>query len=188
MDRRTERTQRSIINAFLELRSKKAIEKISVKELCAAADINKSTFYTHYKDIYDLSERLETQTAADIIAGLDHPEAMFSDPLLFTQELYYAYIAQQNLIHILFSGSRENMLIVRIEESLKENIYRIYPDFRDNAVANTLFTLEIYGEYYAFMKCRHFGDEAVIKILCSHWEKTVGMLQDPKLGYPELPL
>ena len=46
------------MNAFLELRSKKALEKITVRELCEKAEINKSTFYTHFRDIYDLSEYL----------------------------------------------------------------------------------------------------------------------------------
>ena len=59
MDLRVQKTQRSIINALIELRSKKNLEKITVKELAERAEINKATFYQHYKDIYDLSEQLE---------------------------------------------------------------------------------------------------------------------------------
>ena len=55
MDLRTEKTKRSIINSFLELRSRKPLEKITVKELSEKAEINKATFYLHYHDIYDLS-------------------------------------------------------------------------------------------------------------------------------------
>ena len=44
MDVRIVKTKNSIINAFLELRSQKNIEKITVKELCEKAMINKSTF------------------------------------------------------------------------------------------------------------------------------------------------
>ena len=40
MDLRTEKTRRSIINAFLELRAKKPLEKITVKELSEKAEIN----------------------------------------------------------------------------------------------------------------------------------------------------
>ena len=59
MDIRTEKTENAIKSAFLELRAKRPLEKITVKELCALARINKSTFYTHYQDIYALSEKLE---------------------------------------------------------------------------------------------------------------------------------
>ena len=51
MDLRVEKTKRSIINAFLNLRSRKPLEKITVKELSEIAQINKATFYLHYHDI-----------------------------------------------------------------------------------------------------------------------------------------
>ena len=61
MDLRIEKTERGIKNAFIELRSRKHLEKITVKELCESARINKSTFYAHYKDIYDLSDAMEEE-------------------------------------------------------------------------------------------------------------------------------
>lgn len=64
MDIRIEKTKTAIHNTFLELRSKKPLEKITIKELCEKAQINKSTFYSHYKDIYDLSDQLETDVVA----------------------------------------------------------------------------------------------------------------------------
>ena len=56
MDLRIERTRKCIKDAFIELRKSKPIEKITVKELAALASINKATFYSHYNDIYDLSD------------------------------------------------------------------------------------------------------------------------------------
>lgn len=41
-------------NAFLELLEKKDMEYITVKELCEAAGVNRSTFYLHYETIGDL--------------------------------------------------------------------------------------------------------------------------------------
>ena len=58
MDLRVEKTKGSIVNAFLSLRARKPLEKITVKELCQLARINKSTFYTHYSDIFALSHAL----------------------------------------------------------------------------------------------------------------------------------
>ena len=52
MDLRVKKTKNSIINAFLKLRAKKSLERITVKELSDLAEINKATFYLHYKDIY----------------------------------------------------------------------------------------------------------------------------------------
>ena len=64
MDLRIEKTERGIKNAFIELRSRKPLEKITVKELCESARINKSTFYAHYKDIYDLSDAMEEEVSS----------------------------------------------------------------------------------------------------------------------------
>ena len=41
MDIRIKKTERAIREAFLALRAQKPLEKITVKELCAAAYINK---------------------------------------------------------------------------------------------------------------------------------------------------
>ena len=51
MDKRIIKTREAIFNAFLDLAAQKDIDKISVVELCQKAEINKSTFYLHYKSI-----------------------------------------------------------------------------------------------------------------------------------------
>lgn len=177
MDIRIAKTKKGIINAFLKLRSKKTIEKITVKELCEKAEINKSTFYAYFKDIYNLSEYLETQIANEVVSSLQHPEYLFSKPDIFIRELSYAYTAQENLIHTLFSGSRANMLLVRVEDSLKEIIFSLRPDYKDNITANVLFTFSIYGGFYAFENCRSFGEDSVIDVLSEINRKIMELLQ-----------
>lgn len=49
MDRRIRRTRTAVFNAVLDLMVEKDTSKITVLELCKRADINKSTFYLHYK-------------------------------------------------------------------------------------------------------------------------------------------
>ena len=61
MDIRIARTDRAIEQAFMELREKNPLEKIKIKDLCAMACINKSTFYAHYEDIYALANALENK-------------------------------------------------------------------------------------------------------------------------------
>lgn len=59
MDLRIQKTRAAIKSAFLELRRKKPIEKITVTELAKLAEINKATFYLHYSDIYSLADEME---------------------------------------------------------------------------------------------------------------------------------
>ena len=58
-DLRTRYTRQVITDAFLQLLRQKPVEGITVKEVCALAQINRSTFYRQYKDCFDLMEQLE---------------------------------------------------------------------------------------------------------------------------------
>ena len=109
MDLRIEKTKKAIRSAFIELRAKKSLEKITVKELCSLAYINKSTFYAHYEDIYALSEAMEQETVASIISGIDHlKDYTFENSDVFSRELCLAFMSQSSLIRILFSGKEQN--------------------------------------------------------------------------------
>lgn len=52
-------TKRLIREAMLELLKTKSIQKISVRELCDAADINRTTFYNHYDGTYEVLAEIE---------------------------------------------------------------------------------------------------------------------------------
>ncbi len=45
---------------------KEPLEAVSVTRLCKAADINRSTFYSHYMDIFDVMEDIEDDYAEKI--------------------------------------------------------------------------------------------------------------------------
>ena len=51
MDRRVKRTKAAVFNAMIALMIEKETDKITVLELCKKADINKSTFYLHFKSM-----------------------------------------------------------------------------------------------------------------------------------------
>lgn len=58
--RRVKLTKRIIKTSLIKLLKNKPLEKISVTELCTYADVNRSTFYDHYRDFDELMEEIET--------------------------------------------------------------------------------------------------------------------------------
>lgn len=73
-DRRIRKTEQALHQAFVQLIMEKDLTQMSVLELCARADINKSTFYLHYRDIYDLAGKIKSRLlddAYEIIAEYD---------------------------------------------------------------------------------------------------------------------
>lgn len=166
MDLRTERTKRSITNAFLELRKQKPIEKIMVKELSELAYINKATFYTHYHDIYDLSDQLEDEFMDSVINELPHPESIITDPALATKELADMLIQKIDITNILFSGSRQNLLSEKIYVALMKYITSKYPEQESSLKRDIVLSIIIQGCFHAYQIFANDGNrDEVIAIL-----------------------
>ncbi len=66
IDRRVKHTKMLLKKSLVELMQENPISKISVKLLCETADINRSTFYAHYKDQFDLLKQLEQEVIAEL--------------------------------------------------------------------------------------------------------------------------
>lgn len=77
LDRRTAYTRMVIRESLYKLLEKKRLSEITVKELCEEADINRTTFYRNYMDIYDLYEKLEEELTEKVFADGDIEEDRF---------------------------------------------------------------------------------------------------------------
>jgi len=60
-NKKRKKSQEQIEKIFLQLIQKKNIEEISVSLICEKANLNRSTFYSNYIDIYDLAEKVKQQ-------------------------------------------------------------------------------------------------------------------------------
>ena len=60
-DRRVRKTKTQLKAGLARLLKEKGINEITVTELTEQVDINRSTFYLHYRDIYDMMEKIENE-------------------------------------------------------------------------------------------------------------------------------
>ena len=58
-NKKRKKSQEQIEKIFLQLIQKKNIDEISVSAICEKANLNRSTFYANYIDIYDLAEKIK---------------------------------------------------------------------------------------------------------------------------------
>ncbi|WP_240843210.1 TetR/AcrR family transcriptional regulator [Acidaminobacter sp. JC074] len=70
-DRRVVYTKRVIKESLLGLLENNPLGKITIKDICIDADVNRGTFYRHYQDIYDLFEEIETEFIDKILSDSD---------------------------------------------------------------------------------------------------------------------
>ena len=166
MDLRIEKTERAIRNAFMELRARMPLEKIRVRELCAAACINKSTFYAHYTDIYALSETLEKETVASIVSSIpDLKGHSAENPDVFTRALCLAFLSNISLIKILFSVKEQSRFGVQLEGELKKVIYRKYPEYERDPEKDILLSYCIQGAYHAYLNNPSVDTESFVRVV-----------------------
>ena len=166
MDLRIERTRKCIKDAFIDLRKTKPIEKISVKELAALACINKATFYSHYTDIYDLSEQLENETISSIVEKIPHIDCLISNPPLAIKELTLSLTQNITITSVLFSGSREGLYSIKLEKEIKKQIFRQYPEYENDFRWNMILTILIQGNFQAYTSYSLIDETEAQSVLC----------------------
>lgn len=110
MDIRIEKTDRAIEKAFMELRARQPLEKIRIKDLCTLAKVNKSTFYAHYEDIYELSSRLENKLIHVILDSVPNVGLTAAHTEQLTRELFHAFVQHQEAVNILSPGQGRESL------------------------------------------------------------------------------
>lgn len=148
MDLRVKKTQKSIRDAFLSLRKNKPIEKITVKELCENALINKTTFYLHYQSIYDLSEAIENELIESCFANIRDEDIKHPDKMVL--EFYRSFSEQRELFRLLFSNDRIEYPAKKANTFIKERIFSMYPALKEDMEFNIRLTAVMYGCFWAY--------------------------------------
>ena len=102
-DRRVRKTKKQLRLALMELLVEKSAKSISVRELAERADINRGTFYIHYRDVGDLLQRLEDEMADRLTALCkDHkPEGSTWEQFPFLRDLYRFILDNADLCRVL---------------------------------------------------------------------------------------
>lgn len=79
-DRRTKYTKTVIRQALFDMLQEKPINKITVTDICKLADINRSTFYSYYEDVYALLTSIQNELFENVVFTLT-TDNWFSDLL-----------------------------------------------------------------------------------------------------------
>ncbi len=174
MDLRKVKTERAIKEAFFRLRSKKTLEQLTVKELCQVAQINKSTFYCYYADLYALSDAVERETVAGILRSISpNQDYSLQNPEAFAREICTACISHLALTQTIFSQMDGSRLALRLEECIRDLIFEKYPQFREDPHKCILLSFCIQGAHHACLN----NPDVPPEVLVSEIEKIVKTLR-----------
>lgn len=119
MDKRITATLQRIHDAYLKEKKKKSISEIKVIDICKHAKINKTTFYRHYRDIYDLADKAENQVIQEMISNYRHIDTLLTEPEAYITENIEICTRYSDLLETVFD-QRKYLLISKLEEALVE--------------------------------------------------------------------
>ncbi|WP_180554464.1 TetR/AcrR family transcriptional regulator [Staphylococcus haemolyticus] len=85
-DLRVQKTHQALITSFSDLLQTKSFEQITVQDLCANANVRRSTFYRHFNDKYDLLNHV-VSTLIDHFRKLYLPDINPDNPRQFFEKL-----------------------------------------------------------------------------------------------------
>lgn len=166
MDLRQKKTLRAIEHTFHTLLRQKKLEAITVTELCRQAEISKATFYLHYRDIFDLAEKMQNEVIQAVFSKLENPMDVLTNTTGFMQTLARAVEQETERIQILFSDNQAGALPIHILQYLKSYIFTHAPELKDDPRIQVFLNYHIMGGYYACIESsNNIGYKEALKIL-----------------------
>ena len=131
-NQRVRLTKRLLRDTLVRLLREKPVNKLTVTEICAAAELNRSTFYQYYADPYALLEDAER----DLIAQTDEYIARIcadrSDVQYLTALLTFVR-ERQNDFFVLLSRNADQDFQRKIMDAILDKIREQIPFFKDTA-------------------------------------------------------
>ncbi len=109
-NRRVAMTRRMIKEALIFLMEEKDFAKISISDICTKADINRSTFYSHYKDTRQVISDIED----DIISRFPVIEGYDKDFRLAIRSIFAFIKENSELITIMVVKRRDDSFMEKI--------------------------------------------------------------------------
>ena len=118
-DARIRYTQRILKESLLALLKQKPINKITVKEVCERAELNRATFYAHYSDCFALLESIEEDLLEAFQQSLKLVDSF--DVTALIEAIYDMVDQNQEACRVLILGNTSSTVLMRMIALAKED-------------------------------------------------------------------
>ena len=130
VDRRVRKTKAQLREGLAHLMLEKSIKEITVKELVDKVDINRSTFYLHYADIYQMLQQIEEEALENITHILENCPVDFSNnesTLEFVTKFFAIMDSDKDLCRALLGPHGDMAFVEQIENLLAGTFLKHLP-------------------------------------------------------------
>lgn len=121
-DRRVRKTKKQLLLGLTSLMQEKSVKEITVRELSELVDINRGTFYLHYKDIYDMVEQIEKEMFEEFNQMLDkYPiKALDGKPLPMLIDVFRFIESNAEMCKVLLGKNGDIAFVNSLKDVVKE--------------------------------------------------------------------
>lgn len=152
MDLRIKRTRLFIRNAFFDLIREKGFEAVTIGDITERAMINRSTFYRHYRDKFDLAEKCLDEPFNALLKEMETLKEAPGDPNSQAPPnfvLVLGHIEENvDLYRMLFGRNGITVFIARLRDYILKLLrYRLRDVTRDDM--DGMIPLDMFEEYLA---------------------------------------
>lgn len=145
-DYRIRITKLMIRQSLLSIMKKKSISRITVKELCQNANINRATFYSHYENINSLIEEIKNEFSSSVLDNVNNFTNQDSLKGFFVA--LCSFVANNmDYCEVLFSDNGDSEFASQIVELSRGQFMKLWKEdgCRDDESLDYLYTFVAYG-------------------------------------------
>ncbi len=111
-DARVRYTRRVIKESLLRLLEDRPVNRITVKEVCEAAQINRATFYAHFTDCFDVLNQMENDLLADFERSLSFASVV--DVVDMIERIYAMIDQNAEVCRVLIFQNKDSSLTAKM--------------------------------------------------------------------------
>lgn len=182
-DIRVRRTKKLLRSGVAELGKAKSVNKITVKELTDLVEINRGTFYLHYKDVYDLVDSIEDELCNEfdqkVLAVT--PEDILYRPVDVLESFFDYFKTHRDIINVLMGENGDAKFVYRFGELMNVKILELFKQIFPNMSMERYDFAYNYGKFgyvgilhcwatkYSHLSSREIAEKALTLNLSGLW-------------------
>lgn len=129
-DLRVTKTKKALYEALLVLMEEETFENIKVSDICEKALVNRSTFYAHYSDKYELVSSFIKNLTEELKKELEKNEHISTSKEYYLEmlNLFFSHVEKEKEAYAsILANNRNSIMIDMIYTTLDEDIKKHLP-------------------------------------------------------------
>lgn len=145
-NRRVRYTRMALRESLLSLLQEYPINKITVSRVCEQADVNRTTFYLYYKDVYDLLEKIEDELYGELGREIEKSGDMLPN-IDVLRRIYEIIYKNRDICRVIFGKFGDKDFLRKVGSIHRERMLQEWKKLSGNVDETLLEYLHSFSAY-----------------------------------------